>query len=385
MAVALACVFAAIFYTRTQDALTPEEVPSGESATTFPLDYGDPLPTDTIPSSGAAEIKNQQQFYEFINGTGSYGTASYGYLADNITLSTWVRGDLVLDSGRTLDGRGKTVTIVNDTTSSDTVTSAGENRALAHTMLSVFDADYRGSNHIGERGWYDAWWGADNMSGNNYSINGKQSYALSDIVSVNRGTIKNLKVQMNGHTDGVVDHIALATEDGNVSMGVIAGINEGDIINCTVDVNDRYGIVPSDIVVTGKSNVSLYSRQDMVAVGGVVGYNTGNIIGTKVSLNDGSLGIYRSQKRFREDKIVNPAEGTVSNMNIDSGSLGGVAGINDGGTISGIDFYANCWLYNDAWHWQLLALQRRMALADQLHRFDRRFEQLVRRGGKLQP
>ena len=347
LAVMLACVFAAIFYTRTQDALTPEDVPSGESASAFPLDYGDPLPTETIPSD-AKKIENQQDFYEFIN-----GTASYGYLTTNITLSTWVRGDLVLDSGRTLDGRGKTVTIVNDTTSSGTKPSAGADRALAHTMLSVFDADYRGSNHIGERGWYDAWWGADNMSGNNYSINGKQSYALSDIVSVNRGTIKNLKVQMNGHSDGVVDHIALATEDGNVSMGVIAGINEGDIINCTVDVNDRYGIVPSDIVVTGKSNVSLYSRQDMVAVGGVVGYNTGNIVGTEVNLNNGSLGIYRSQKRFREDKIVNPAEGTISNMSIDSGSLGGVAGINDGGTITGLDFYINnCWLYNDAWHWQ---------------------------------
>ena len=350
LAVALACVFAAVFYTRTgEENDAPAE--SGESATTFPLDYGDPV-ENTVPS-GAAEIKNQEQFYAFINGTYPYDTASYGYLTDNITLSTWVRGDLVLDSGRTLDGRGKTVTIVNDTTSSGTKPSAGADRALAHTMLSVFDADYRGSNHIGERAWYDAWWGADNMSGNYYSINGKQSYALSDIVSVNRGTIKNLKVQMNGHSDGVVDHIALATEDGNVSMGVIAGINEGDIINCTVDVNDRYGIVPSDIVVTGKSNVSLYSRQDMVAVGGVVGYNTGNIVGTEVNLNNGSLGIYRSQKRFREDKIVNPAEGTISNMSIDSGSLGGVAGINDGGTITGLDFYINnCWLYNDAWHWQ---------------------------------
>lgn len=350
LAVALACVFAAIFYTRTQDALTPEDVPSGESATTFPLDYGDPV-ENTVPS-GAAEIKNQQQFYDFINGTDPYDTISYGYLTDNITLSTWVRGDLVLDSGRTLDGRGHTVTIVNDTTttSSDTVESAGANRALAHTMLSVFDADYNGTTHIGLRSWYDAWWGADNMSGNYYSINGKQSYALSDIVSVNRGTIKNLKVQMNGHTDGVVDHIALATEDGNVSMGVIAGINEGDIINCTVDVNDRYGIVPSDIVVGGRSGATLYSRQDMVAVGGVVGYNTGNIIGTKVNLNDGSLGIYRARKRFDANRV----SGTVSNLSIDSGSLGGVAGINDGGTITGLDFYINnkCWLYNDAWHWQ---------------------------------
>ncbi len=347
LAVVLACVFAAVFYTRTGEE-NDAPAQSGESASVFPLDYGDPV-EDTVPS-GAAKIENQQQFYEFINGTGSYGTASYGYLADNITLSTWVRGDLVLDSGRTLDGRGKTVTIVNDTTSSGTVESAGANRALAHTMLSVFDADYNGTTHIGLQSWYDAWWGADNMSGNYYSINGKQSYALSDIVSVNRGTIKNLKVQMNGHTDGVVDHIALATEDGNVSMGVIAGINEGDIVNCTVDINDRYGIVPSDIVVGGRSGATLYSRQDMVAVGGVVGYNTGNIVGTKVNLNDGSLGIYRARKRFDANRV----SGTVSNLSIDSGSLGGVAGINDGGTITGLDFYINnkCWLYNDAWHWQ---------------------------------
>ena len=354
LAVALACVFAAIFYTRTgeeNDAPAESGESASETSSVFPLDYGDPL-TDTIPSSGAAAISNQEQFYAFINGTDPYDTASYGYLTKDIELSTWVRGDLVLDSGRTLDGRGKTVTIVNDTTttSSDTVESAGANRALAHTMLSVFDADYNGTTHIGLQSWYDAWWGADNMSGNNYSINGKQSYALSDIVSVNRGTIKNLKVQMNGHSNGVVDHIALATEDGNVSMGVIAGINEGDIINCTVDVNDRYGIVPSDIVVGGRSGATLYSRQDMVAVGGVVGYNTGNIVGTKVNLNDGSLGIYRARKRFDANRV----SGTVSNLSIDSGSLGGVAGINDGGTITGLDFYINnkCWLYNDAWHWQ---------------------------------
>lgn len=356
LAVALACVFAAVFYTRTQDALTPEDVPSGESATTFPLDYGDPLPTDTIPSSGAAAIENQQDFYDFINGTDPYDTASYGYLTDNITLSTWVRGDLVLDSGRTLDGNGHTVTIVNDTTSQGgSIESAGENRDFAHNMLSVFDAYYGDTAHIGTQASYDAWWGADNMGGNYYSINGKNSYALSDIVSVNRGTIKNLKVQMNGHSDSAIDHIALSSADGNVSMGVIAGINEGNIINCSVDLNDRYGIVPSDIVISGQASAAMYSRQDMVAVGGAVGYNTGNIIGTRVHLNDGSLGIYRSHKDFHVT-IYNgwwyTYEGIVSNFNIDSGSLGGVAGINDGGTISGIDFYANCWLYNDAWHWQ---------------------------------
>lgn len=349
LAVALACVFAAIFYTRTQDALTPEDVPSGESATTFPLNYGDPV-ENTVPS-GATPIENQEQFYKFIN-----GSATYGYLTKDITLSTWVRGDLVLDENQTLDGNGHTVTIVNDTTSQGgSIESAGENRDFAHNMLSVFDAYYGDTAHIGTQASYDAWWGADNMGGNYYSINGKNSYALSDIVSVNRGTIKNLKVQMNGHSDSAIDHIALSSADGNVSMGVIAGINEGNIINCSVDLNDRYGIVPSDIVISGQASAAMYSRQDMVAVGGAVGYNTGNIIGTRVHLNDGSLGIYRSHKDFHVT-IYNgwwyTYEGIVSNFNIDSGSLGGVAGINDGGTISGIDFYANCWLYNDAWHWQ---------------------------------
>ena len=296
LAVMLACVFAAVFYTRTgEEKDAPAE--SGESASTFPLDYGDPV-EDTVPS-GAAEIENQQDFYDFINGTAPYDTASYGYLTTNITLSTWVRGDLVLDSGRTLDGNGHTVTIVNDTTSQGgSIESAGENRDFAHNMLSVFDAYYGDTAHIGTQASYDAWWGADNMGGNYYSINGKNSYALSDIVSVNRGTIKNLKVQMNGHSDSAIDHIALSSADGNVSMGVIAGINEGNIINCSVDLNDRYGIVPSDIVISGQASAAMYSRQDMVAVGGAVGYNTGNIIGTRVHLNDGSLGIYRSHKDF---------------------------------------------------------------------------------------
>ena len=94
LAVALACVFAAIFYTRTQDALTPEEVPSGEGATTFPLNYGDPV-ENTVPS-GATAIPNVDQLISFIN-----GTASYGYLTTNITLRSWPYTDRVNESNQT--------------------------------------------------------------------------------------------------------------------------------------------------------------------------------------------------------------------------------------------------------------------------------------------
>ena len=342
LAVALACVFAAIFYTRTQGALTPEDVPSGESATTFPLDYGDPV-KDTVPS-GAAEIKNQQDFYDFINGTGSYGTASYGYLNDDITLSTWQQGNLVLEQGRTLDGNGHTVQINNANTELESVYNGSGIR---------LSADSSGSTYAG-------WWGMS--GGTSYSLsNGRSTYAFSDIVSANYGTIKNLTVNLNGNGNNgdTNDHIRISQYTGNAVMGVVAGYNAGVIQNVSVTISDRYGIVPSHYAHHDQEDQYVYnvvSEQYMVAVGGIAGYNEGKIIAAQVNLG-ADLGIFNADKQFVSQQYGwgawNQYHGDTENYRIDSGSVGGVAGINDGGDILGIDFYGgNCWLYNTVKHQQ---------------------------------
>lgn len=328
LAVALACVFAAIFYTRTQDALTPEEVPSGESATTFPLDYGDPV-EDTVPS-GATAISNADQLISFIN-----GTASYGYLTTNIELRSWPYTNRVIESNQTLDGRGKTITIVNDRDGLD----------------SVYNSQWTGTHIVKSAAQFEQWWGnyGDNSESAKVTLpGGQKAYGVSDLASANYGTIKNLKVVMNGNSADRKDHIVTMREDGHVAMGVIAGYNAGSIINCSVTVNDKFGIVPSPYAVVGESNIQKVSYQGMTAVGGIAGYNAGNILGSSVSLN-ADIGIFRSQIQLRTSGVS--GYGRVLSLSTESSSVGGVAGINDGGTISGINAYGgSCWVYNDAWH-----------------------------------
>lgn len=328
LAVALACVFAAIFYTRTQDTLTPEEVPSGESATTFPLDYGDPV-EDTVPS-GATAISNADQLISFIN-----GTASYGYLTTNIELRSWPYTNRVIESNQTLDGRGKTITIVNDRDNLD----------------SVYNSQWTGTHIVKSAAQFEQWWGnyGDNSESAKVTLpGGQKAYGVSDLASANYGTIKNLKVVMNGNSADRKDHIVTMREDGHVAMGVIAGYNAGSIINCSVTVNDKFGIVPSPYAVVGQYNIQEVSYQGMTAVGGIAGYNAGNILGSSVSLN-ADIGIFRSQIQLRTSGVS--GYGRVLSLSTESSSVGGVAGINDGGTISGINAYGgSCWVYNDAWH-----------------------------------
>ena len=346
LAVALACVFAAVFYTRTGEQ-NDAPVESGESASetssVFPLDYGDPV-ENTIPSSGAAAISNQEQFYAFINGTGSYGTASYGYLADDITLSTWQQGNLVLEQGRTLDGNGHTVQIDNANTELQSVYNGSGIR---------LSADSSGSTYAG-------WWGMS--GGTSYSLsNGRSTYAFSDIVSANYGTIKNLTVNLNGNgkNGDTNDHIRISQYTGNAVMGVVAGYNAGVIQNVSVTISDRYGIVPSHYAHHDQEDQYVYnvvSEQYMVAVGGIAGYNEGKIIAAQVNLG-ADLGIFNADKQFVSQQYGwgawNQYHGDTENYRIDSGSVGGVAGVNDGGDILGIDFYGgNCWLYNTVKHQQ---------------------------------
>ena len=328
LAVALACVFAAIFYTRTQDTLTPEDVPSGESATTFPLNYGDPV-ENTVPS-GATPISNADQLISFIS-----GTDSYGYLTEHITLYSWPYTDRVIDSNQTLDGRGKTITIVNDRDGLD----------------SVYNSQWTGKHIVENAAQFEQWWGNYGDNSENAKVTlpgGQKAYGVSDLASANYGTIKNLKVVMNGNSADRKDHIVTMREDGHVAMGVIAGYNAGSIINCSVTVNDKYGIVPSPYAVVGEYNIQEVSYQGMTAVGGIAGYNSGNILGSSVSLN-ADIGIFRSQIQLRTSGTS--GYGRVLSLSTESSSVGGVAGINDGGTISGINAYGgSCWVYNDAWH-----------------------------------
>ena len=336
LAVMLACVFAAVFYTRTGEE-NDAPVQSGESASetssVFPLDYGDPV-EDTVPSE-ATPISDADQLISFIN-----GTDSYGYLTTDITLRSWPYTDRVIDSNQTLDGRGWTITIVNDRDNLD----------------SVYNSKWGDTHIVKSAAEFEEWWGnyGDNSESAKVTLpGGQKAYGVSDLASANYGTIKNLKVVMNGYVGeddpDLKDHIVTMREDGHVAMGVLAGYNAGSIINCSVTVNDKYGIVPSPYAVVGQYNIQKVSYQGMTAVGGIAGYNSGNILGSSVSLN-ADIGIFRSRLGI-DTSWPYDSHKRILSLSTESSSVGGVAGINDGGTISGINAYGgDCKVYNDAWH-----------------------------------
>ena len=253
LAVALACVFAAIFYTRTQDALTPEEVPSGESASgtsSAMVEYQNCASRNELPSGGKDnsdywEINDESTFNAFFrtdpNESGYDPTAAnahYGVLTKSFTIDSKLVYDRILASGRTLNGNGHTITATH--------------------YSNGWDDDRQGDN--ASRQDYVNTWGVgvfrstSTDGGANRSVslsNGQTAFGISDVISINNGTIKNLNFTSNAS-----QRVYLSPQYGNVAMGGIAGINFGTIENCTSTISGgKYGIVGSPWYKAGASMI----------------------------------------------------------------------------------------------------------------------------------
>ena len=351
LAVALACVFAAIFYTRTQDALTPEEVPSGESASgtssaMVEYQYGasrNDLPSGWEDNSDYWEIYDESTFNAFFRtdpNESEYdptaANAHYGVLTKSFTIGSKPVYDRILASGRTLNGNGKTITATH--------------------YSNGWDDDRQGDN-ASRQDYVDTWGvgvfrstSTDGGASRSVSLsNGQTAFGISDVISINNGTIKNLNF-----TSDASQRVYLSPQYGNVAMGGIAGINFGTIENCTSTISGgKYGIVGSpwykasasiiwDGGIAYRFNGGTFSTQDLIAFGGIAGINEGKILSAKMTQNS-DMGVYNTAMHDNGNLLPNDA--------IKSGIVGGVVGFNDGGVIDGVDFSTGqCWLYNDCWH-----------------------------------
>ena len=326
VALLLSCAFAAFLYTRTGEN-PGENTVAGEGSAAddnallnAQYGYGGRRPGDTAPSgSYVKNIANATDLEDFLNSS----TYTYGLLTQSFTIGNEVKPSLnrTLAEGKTLDGNGYTITTYF------TETAALDCRRVDGGLTSD---------------WYKSWFTfQQNGTGNAVDIgNGLSAFGVSNIVSVNRGTIKNLSVAVSGGTNAKAVVTAPEGYDGNIGMGVVAGINFGTVENCVSTINVTYGFYGSPVQAwsntASNSNNKILSRQGLVAVGGVVGINKGTILNTQVNQN-ADLGTYRPVYTVEYD-WNNKETSAIYNDNIGSGIVGGVAGLNDGGTVNGVDY-----------------------------------------------
>ena len=340
VALILSCVLTAFFYTRTGGVGTGNIADGGENADENKLlnsqySYGERLPGDVAPSgSFVMNIASATDLTNFLNST----TYTYGILTQDISLSSSNMSntsgevkpstDRILAEGKTLDGNGHTITtyFYESATLECREVSGG---LTSDWYKSYFTFQQNGTNTAVDIG------------------NGVSAFGLSNVVSVNRGTIKNLKVSVSASSgrESVAKAVVTAPEgyDGNIGMGVVAGINFGTVENCASTVNIPYGFYGSPVQANsrnaGDSGNKILSRQGIVAVGGIVGINKGTVLNTEVNQNS-DIGTYRSVYTVSYYYWVNRVTGDIYNDNIGSGIVGGVAGLNDGGVINGVSYNA---------------------------------------------
>lgn len=343
VALILSCVLTAFLYTRTGGAGTGNIAEGGDGDEIFGLNdrgYGSSIYNGTTPAipSGAVgyAINSESALSSFLStANANPGTTYYGYLKANFTVGEKPVTNRVLPANATLDGNGYTIT-------------------SEHSNLNAYNLR-KINSAIGSRDSYLSWWGIDTAGGEgNYDVqiySGVDAYGLSNVISVNYGTIKNLNTvvtRVDGGSDDI-QAIYISPWNGNVMMGGIAGINFGVIYNCTMENEIKYGFIPSQYYVHG-SNASHrgdISYQEFSAVGGIAGYNgvnpsdssqTGSIYGCKVVVND-VLGLFRSEIAIR-GRLAWDNYIEVPSNSITSGVVGGVAAINNGGIVSGVNLYA---------------------------------------------
>lgn len=344
VAFVLSCALAAFLYTRTGDNSGAGNIAEGgDGDEIFGLNdrgYGSSIYNGTTPAipSGAVgyAINSESALSSFLaTANANPGTTYYGYLTANFTVGEKPVTNRVLPANATLDGNGYTIT-------------SKHGNSNAYNLQKINSA-------IGSRDSYLSWWGIDTAGGEgNYDVqiySGVEAYGLSNVISVNYGTIKNLNTvvtRVDGGS-GDIQAIYISPWNGNVMMGGIAGINFGVIYNCTMENEIKYGFIPSQYYVNGSnaSDRGDISYQEFSAVGGIAGYNgvnpsdssqAGSIYGCKVVVND-VLGLFRSEIAIRgrwawDDYIEVPSN------SITSGVVGGVAAINNGGIVSGVNLYA---------------------------------------------
>ncbi len=285
--------------------------------------YSVSIASESITWNDATSL-NQSPFYCFISGRGNrivYAGAKEATLTGDITYDKKISAAIEFVEGKVLDGNG-------------------------HTFYSnwVGKSESDGGNYISglTDGLPSGNWdenGYDSVGGNKreskdypywYELNNKDYYGVSDLISINRGTIKNLNVS---YRSGATGH-AYAGMNADTSYGAIAGINLGTIENCTVIYN-----CPAAYIGSGASYT--------LVMGAAVGINIGSINNLTVNMvstftlsgttgnNLFSSGVGINYGDINNIDIVNKA-GVYLTATSDGNSstvAGGIVAINSGGSV----------------------------------------------------
>lgn len=307
VALVLSCALAAFFYTRTGDAGTGNIAQGGEDNNeligVYNSDgYGSPNDGNSIPSDAYA-IGSESALWSFLSSTSTYGYLTTSF---SITSKPSVKSGRSLGSGKTLDGNGNTITLAYNTNTDIVNNNNGRSDVNNRVIPDGLAAGSTGQASVNFRG--------------------QTMYGLSDLITVNYGTIKNLKVTVGGANAMI--YTQDLSEWANTSMGAVCGINAGTVENVAVTINKDYGFLGSYNCWKSSWGSQVEDRlyySGIVAVGGVTGLNTGTIKAVSVTQNAN----FGSFKQIDKEK---------DNFKINSGIVGGVAAINDGGTVNGAHY-----------------------------------------------
>lgn len=307
VALVLSCALAAFFYTRTGGAGTGNIAQGGEDNNeligVYNSDgYGSPNDGNSIPSDAYA-IGSESALWSFLSSTSTYGYLTTSF---SITSKPSVKSGRSLGSGKTLDGNGNTITLAYNTNTDIVNNNNGRSDVNNRVIPDGLAAGSTGQASVNFRG--------------------QTMYGLSDLITVNYGTIKNLKVTVGGANAMI--YTQDLSEWANTSMGAVCGINAGTIENVAVTINKDYGFLGSYNCWKSSWGSQVEDRlyySGIVAVGGVTGLNTGTVRAVSVTQNAN----FGSFKQIDKEK---------DNFKINSGIVGGVAAINDGGTVNGAQY-----------------------------------------------
>lgn len=267
----------------------------------------------------------QSPFYCFISGRGNgivYAGAKEAALTGNITYDKKVSAAIEFAEGKVLNGNGNTFYSYwsgrNESEGGNYV--AGLTDGLPSGTWADNGYDTVGGNRRESKD-YPYW----------YELNGKDFYGVSDLISINRGTIKNLNISYRQEEGKTHDYAGM---NADTAYGAIAGINLGTIENCIVVYNC------TSVYIGGGADYTL-------VMGAAVGINKGTIKGLTVNMassftlsgsignNLFSSGVGINYGDIYNIDIVNTA-GVYLTATSDGNSstvAGGIVAINNGGSI----------------------------------------------------
>lgn len=277
-------------------------------------------------------------YVNFISGRGNhplYAGATKGNLQGDIKFNKPILAAIELSERKTLNGNNHTIQSMWQGPANEGCQILG----FSDTNGGSNGGQTPGANLISNKYEYNLWYQA--TSGNT-SIN---YYGVSDCISINRGTIENLKFTTLG-ADVKHNYNGLIGEGANTAYGSLCGVNLGTIRGCEakVVVNSTFTAQESTAELLASPGVGLNNgimencTIELNASYTFAGVANSLIMGGATAVNafDGQL---LTVTVIINGNLVRQCQATTTDA---SGvAFGGIAGINDGGVINYVTLEGN--------------------------------------------